>query len=299
MNPAPYFLATSVAILLFDCSEPKTEMVTRLPESIQSPKTEYSLTFTPDEQTLFFVRRDSFFVPAQGTIYQSRKVEGAWTEPVPAAFSGTFHDSSPFVSPDGKKLFFTSSRPVGGDSISQPNIWVVELAKSVPGKPVFLSKISSGKGEYGPTVDQEGNLYFGSYREGGFGWGDLWMARWNGTGYDPPENLGPAINTEGGEWDGCIAPDGSYLVFEASGREENLSESGDLFLSFQTDTGWTTAFHFPAPINSTGSDLTPKIHGDWLYFGSNRHPNPEVVQRNHNVDLYRISLEELVRRARE
>lgn len=263
---------------------------------ILSENVEYSLTITPDQQTIYFVKTDSFYVSKPQAIYRSNWENGSWSTPEVAGFSGQYSDSSPFVSPDGKTLFFTSRRPVHGQEVNASNIWMVTLEKNGEGEPIYLEIVNSDKSEYSPTVDQAGNLYFGSYREGGHGWGDIWRSAWKEGTYQVPENLGPVINSREGEWGSCIAPDGSFLIFEASGWPENLSYSGDLYISFHKEGIWQQPIHFPEPINSIGSDLTPKIHGGQFYFASNRHEDVSVAVRNNNVDLYVISLENLLQK---
>src|SRR5215468_1636658 len=77
---------------------------------INTDADEYGPAFTPDGKTLYFTRRvnrrDSEF------IYASRLENGKWSSPELAPFSGKYFDKEPFVTPDGKKIFFASLRPV-------------------------------------------------------------------------------------------------------------------------------------------------------------------------------------------
>ena len=54
---------------------------------------------------------------------------------------------------------------------------------------------------------------------------------------------------------------------------------------------WTKAINI-APINSRGSDLTPKLSPDekYLYFASNRHPDIKIEMKNEDVEVYKIPL---------
>ncbi len=265
-----------------------------LPEIVASAIVEMSLTLSPDSQSLFFARKDSFYVMGgKNTVYQSDLKNGKWTKPRVASFSGEYSDSSPFISPDGNRLFFTSDRPfhVGGEKKDR-DIWYVERRNKNWSAPIRLLAANSKESEYGPSIDKEGNLYFGSYREGGLGSGDLWVSYFKDGQYLPPINLGEAINTRGGEWSGCISPEGDYFIFEASGRRENITNSGDLYISYRQNDVWTKARHL-GDLNSEGSDLTPKIHGDYLYFSSNRHEDFVFQMNNNNVDVYRIALKDL------
>lgn len=264
--------------------------------TFRSDKVEYSFTLTPDQELVFFVKRDSFYNNSPSTIYYSQKREGQWTVPGIAPFSGQYSDSSPFVSPAGDKLYFSSRRPqTGTKPLDQSDLWYVSIEDGKFGTPVCLTAVNSEKSEYSPSVDAQGNLYFGSYRDGGEGWGDIWIARFEQGEYQKPENLGPAINSKHGEWGSCIAPDGSFLIFEASGQAINLSGAGDLYISYFLDGKWQKPIHFDEPINSMGSDLTPKIHGDQFYFASNRHEDIKVMMNNNNVDIYQLPLEVLLK----
>src|SRR5262245_46946937 len=77
---------------------------------IETASDEYGPAFTPDGKTVYFTRRnnrrDSEF------IYFSQLSEGRWSVPQVAPFSGKYFDKEPFVSPDGKQIFFASLRPV-------------------------------------------------------------------------------------------------------------------------------------------------------------------------------------------
>ena len=73
--------------------------------------------------------------------------------------------------------------------------------------------------EWSPSVAANGNLYFGTTREGGKGRDDIWMSRLDGGRYTTPVNLGDSINTRFGEVEPWIAPDESYLIFSAGFRD--------------------------------------------------------------------------------
>ncbi|MCB0463942.1 MAG: PD40 domain-containing protein, partial [Flavobacteriaceae bacterium] len=107
-------------------------------EQLLSDKVEYSLTITPDKNTIYFVKTDSFYVSKPKAIYKSVKSNGVWSQPMKASFSTHDSDSSPFVTPDGKRLFFTSRRSVNGKQPVGSNIWYVDLVNGKEGEPTFL-----------------------------------------------------------------------------------------------------------------------------------------------------------------
>jgi hypothetical protein len=151
-----------------------------------------------------------------------------------------------------------------GDEKPDADIWRYSLVAE--GRLEHLS-VNSEAAEYSPVVTASGALYFASTRDGGPGQGDIYRATPTEDGFDRPKVLGPAFNRGTGEWNLWVSSDESEIIFEASSRSTNVSESGDLYYSWRTPAGWTA----PVPIaslNSAGSELMPRLHpdGDTLYY---------------------------------
>jgi Tol biopolymer transport system component len=200
------------------------------------------------------------------TIVFSRFENGKWTAPEVAPFSGQWSDADPFITEDGAKLYFISTRPQDGQSDANLDIWMVEKTGGGWGKAHNLGvPINSSGREWYPTLTRNGTLYFGSDREGGKGATDLYRARLVDGKYGAPENLGDAVNTRAGEFEPFIAPDESYLIFAAAGRPEGLG-GFDLYISYNRNGAWTKAVNLGNKINSTGNELSPKISPDGKYF---------------------------------
>jgi len=286
-----YILFTIFTLICFYTNAQEPEQFLK---ELGSNKVEYGLTITPDKKIVYFVKTDSFYVTKPKAIYKSKMLNGKWSEPQKVSFSGNFSDSSPFVTPDGKRLFFASRRPVNGKPVKNNNIWYVDLKNGQEGKPVFIKEVNSEEGAYSPSVDAFGNLYFGSVRDGGEGWGDLWWSEFKDGKYQVPQNLGSTINSKHGEWGSCISPSGKFIIFENSGKPQNQSASGDLYIAFKENDEWQKPIYFKNKLNSVGSDLTPKIHGDTFYFASNRENNYEPNMNWNNVDLYTLPLTEVL-----
>jgi Tol biopolymer transport system component len=51
-------------------------------------------------------------------IVEMNKVDGVWSTPKTATFSGKYNDLEPAFSPNGKKLYFATTRPIT-DSIAK------------------------------------------------------------------------------------------------------------------------------------------------------------------------------------
>ncbi|MDJ0653098.1 MAG: hypothetical protein QNJ40_03015 [Xanthomonadales bacterium] len=230
------------------------------------------LTFSPDGQSAYWVAWDGKWgsrAAGPRTIYTAQRTASGWSPPRPAAFSGSYSDGAPFVSPDGHWLYFVSDRPeTAGEDAGDGNIWRYRLHSDLHSEGALEKlAINSAAAEYSPVVVASGVLYFASARPGGLGQGDLYRAAPEGDGFQQPENLGPAVNTATGEWNLWVSPDESEMIFEASSRPTNLSVPGDLYYSRQNNGGWHPAVPLTS-LNTTHSDLLTRMHPDGvtLYF---------------------------------
>ena len=261
-------------------------------ERISTKLVEYSSTFSNSNDEVYFARSNDKWGSgnSRSSIYRSVKENQEWSEPKLASFSGTYDDSGPHIANNGKTLWFISERPSGGIQEVSPDIWRVEKDKTGAwGAPIRLSNlINSNKNEYSPRTDEDGNLYFASDRPGGYGQGDLYVAKKEKGEYTSPINLGNSINSKTGEWNLEISKDGSVLIFEASGREQNLSPYGDLYISFKLNNEWTAPQNIEE-INTTGSDLYPDLIEDdlKLYFTSSD-SLPSTNTNIYSIDFRRI-----------
>jgi Tol biopolymer transport system component len=228
------------------------------------------LTFSPDGSTAFWVAWNGEWGKSNGgrqVIYSSQRLSGRWSEPAPVIFSGKHSDSDPFVSPDGRWLYFISKRPTDADDLDHDaNVWRFSLTEEH--RLEHLS-INSDAEEYSPVITTSGTLYFASNRDGGPGAGDLYRALPTDNGFSTPEPLGPALNSRAGEWNIWVSPDENEIIFEASSRSTNVSIAGDLYYSWHTPAGWTAAVPIEQ-LNTRNSDLMPRMSpdGTTLYYTS-------------------------------
>ena len=105
--------------------------------SIEDGK-EYKITFSPDLQEIFFVRR----TPNGGNdrLWYSRIEAGALSEPVLAPFAYDCFEMDPAFTPDGNRVYYNSQRPLPGeDSLSDRwNVWYVDRTPDGWSEPQFL-----------------------------------------------------------------------------------------------------------------------------------------------------------------
>ena len=91
-----------------------------------------------------------------------------------------------------------------------------------------------------PTIRADGlEILFWSSRPGGVGAADIWVAS-RRTTRDPwsaPQNLGPAINTVGGDFSPKLSQGGSVLIFSAAQAARPSLGFQDLWMSTRTRLG--------------------------------------------------------------
>jgi Tol biopolymer transport system component len=256
-------------------SEPEPAVLAA--DVISSDAEEYRISFTPDGTTAYFARGDAFFPQSRrATILESRLVDGVWTEPEVASFSGEHPDIDPWVAPDGSYLLFSSIRPVGGDDRSDAELFRVDRDGDTWSEPVHLSSLGSASDELGASVAADGTIVFASDRLGGAGGWDLYTAAAEGDGWGEPEPLA-ALNTAIWEFNPAIDPAADRLVFTSINRDGG-SGLGDLFVSDADSGTWSEAR--PLALNTAADEYHPSLapDGRTLYF----------VRRQGDGDLYEV-----------
>ena len=273
-----------------DCSEPSVFA----PGIISTSAVEYSASFSQDLSEVYFVRSKGAWGKGslESSIFYSQKVDDEWSDPALTSFSGQFDDSDPHLTEDGTKLYFVSDRPSDAETNSA-DIWVVNrLASGAWSDPVRLpDHINTPLTEYGPKTTSNGDLYFAATRPEGLGQGDLYMSNYTSEGFSEPINLGSVVNSHLGEWNLGISNDGQLLMYEASGRPENKSSYGDLYISFRKDEQWTIPQNVEE-LNTEGSNLYPQflLNNTRLIYSSSE------TKESPNVDIYSTDFSELLKK---
>jgi len=90
--------------------------------------------------------------------------------------------------------------------------------------------------------------------------------------FGEPTNLGPPINTAGGDHSACISTDGLSLYFSRGDPEGEIWESRWVTSQLTTEGVWGTPVNLKAPVNSAYHEYAPSISADELelYFTSDR-----------------------------
>lgn len=238
------------------------------PEVLSGPSEEWRVSFTPDGETAFFGVSEEFFpIEREATLMMMRRVDGAWTAPEVAPFSGVYSDIDPFVAPDGGRIYFSSIRPVDGQPREDADLWMVERDAAGWGEPVHLGPaVNSPADELYPSVTADGALYFGSDRDAATrGW-DIFRAEVREGGFGPAEAVAGAVNTEVWEFNPWVSADGQVLVFTSLDRPGGAG-MGDLWASFRGDDGaWGEPLNLGPCVNTPLDEYHPSVERGRLYF---------------------------------
>ncbi|MCP4121919.1 MAG: hypothetical protein GY751_09225 [Bacteroidetes bacterium] len=245
-----------------------------LPETFMEMPYVRDMAISKDGKEIFFTVDD--YKHTIGFITTIKRKRKKWGKPEVVSFSGNYRDIEPFLSHDGKRLYFASNRPVDKTStdIKDYDLWYVERS-SQQGKwsePVRLPEpVNSTSDEYYPSLTASGDLYFTAAREGSVGTEDIFMANNKNGEYQDPISILGGVNSESYEFNAFVDPTASYIIF-TSYRERDGRNRSDLYISRKTVDGkWGKAQLIP-DIYSNSIDYCPFVdpQGNRLFFTSER-----------------------------
>jgi Tol biopolymer transport system component len=214
---------------------------------------EFTVAFTPDGKEIYFTRREPDQV---NLILVARLVDGKLTDPVVATFTEGGASSHPFISPDGKQMFF------GWRARGRHTAWVAQRTDDSWGTPTQV-----GDEMMRVSVTRDRILYFTATP--GNSMGDSFIA--NVTNFDSGEKERQRVEFKNTTlpnfahpW---IDPDERFIVFDT------WDNSGaDLYVSHRSgDGGWSKPRNLGARINSEEIQMTPTVtpDGRFLFFSRN------------------------------
>jgi len=225
--------------------------------------------FSPDGNEVFWAPMISFpdEIYSRGGLLMMKRVNGRWTAPAWAPFSGPdLNDDVPFFSPDGRRIYFISSRPLpGGGASGGEGIWFADRTAAGWSEPRPLDPgVNAFDMHWEFSLDTKGNLFFGGRAADSRGQGDIYLARSSKGKYEKPVNVGEPVNSADEEMTPFISPDGSYLLF---------SRRYDLWVSFRgAGDAWTEPVKLGPEVNGPSIELCPVVTADgkYLFFLSQR-----------------------------
>jgi len=220
------------------------------PGIVSSENQEHSsLAFSPDGKEMWWsLWRLPHDLDKYPQVIKYIKLENdEWSKPRVAPFSGKYRDGGPAFSPDGRRIYFYSRRPLqsNDEAMHDNDIWYVERSEDGWSQPVNLGKpVNTPFVEATPCLSANGNLYFTSDRnqyDDPTGNNDLFMSEFMNGSFSEPKGLGDPINTSyARESFPYIAPDEGYIIFSKDNRKfdsDGNTIQGDrrLMISFKDE----------------------------------------------------------------
>ena len=237
-------------------------MLLNFPKKINTKYHEASVTFSPDNETMYFTRnnygkklkRDKNGVNNL-KIYMSKKVDDEWMEAVEVPFnSDDYSTGHPALSPDGKQLYFVSDMP---GSIGQTDIFVVDVLENNSfSEPRNLGpEINTERKEMFPFINDQ-KLYFSSDGHTGLGGLDVYEVPYTEEeGFQEVKNLGQPINSNRDDFSYIVNEENQKGYF-ASNRSEGKGDD-DIYSFERLDLE-----KIPASDSAIAGVVTELITGD-------------------------------------
>ena len=130
---------------------------------------------------------------------------------------------------------------------------------------------SSEGDDWYPVLARDGSfMIFVSFGHGGYGSGDLYITRFADGEWQPPQNMGPNVNSNGFESAPYLSPDDRTLYFTTNGSQDSFSF--DLYSCPLDDGVAGPRVRLPSSINAGATTCCPVISpdGNTLYMCSDR-----------------------------
>lgn len=204
---------------------------------------------------------------------------------LPSPINTNGHDANTSISPDGNTIFIyknITGITKSGDIYFSNKISDTEWSEP---KPIDEKLINSSYFESSACISGDGNsLFFVSERLDGFGNGDIYMSKKEGSTWGKPVNLGSTINTIDDEIGVFIHPDGKTLFFSSNGH--NTMGGYDIFMSTFKDNVWSAPVNVGYPINSTKDEFhfVLSTDGKTAYLSSSRNDGYG------KIDIYKVDM---------
>ena len=230
-----------------------------------------SLYFTTDGKEVYFTNQKlPVKVRYDQTILFMKQIGGKWASPETAPFSGKYSDQIFHISPDGNRIYFTSTRPLNGDgdASNRRNGWIVERKESGWSAPVSITTPEDLK-------KNDGTIFVSANLQDSRGNADIYRLTYNTEHYSFPENIGNPVNTEHDDYACCYSKKGKFLIYYHFDNENKKNSS--LFLSFLNEDNswskpvslsekWNLTFGFSASLSPDEKYLFILDRGQGIYW---------------------------------
>ena len=250
---------------------PELKPIPFAPGLVSTEIYEYDGAFTPDMKAFYFIRRGEENKKSAFYEYKYNEIDGEWKKSeIASPWIGR-----PVISPDGQTMH------LGDNYLKRTEAGWSELQKleppTVSNDSMYIMRLSSSS---------NGTYYFDTYKENDSTFPIRYSRLINGK-YEEPKALPKAINTGTFLSHPFIAPDESYLLFDAK-RDDGFGES-DIYISFKHKDGtWGDGINLGDKINTNGWEASASITPDGKYLFFSRNVGSDDFE---NVDIFWVDAE--------
>ena len=234
----------------------------------------FTFAFTNNDKTIYFTRRHG---NEKQKIYVTNFEDGKWTEPKTASFS-TDRDENPFVTSNGKTIYFGSQRPIPvrqNKGNFDMNIWKTDWKNGKWSEPTPLNdtinQVQVEKEEW-PSSNQNSiftndglNFYFATMIRGTETI-EMFQTKQIKGAFTQPKKIDNLFKDDK-YWKSTpiISPDGKYLIFNAYDTPDGKGGE-DIYVSQKTEKGWSLAKNIGELVNSKAEEAGARFSQDGKYF---------------------------------
>ena len=176
----------------------------KLKGNVNTKYHESTATISMDGKTMYFTRNNFFKGRLKSSkdkqvklkIYKATKKQDSWSDIKELPFNGNQYSTAhPTLSPDEKKLYFSSDMP---GTFGMSDIWFVYIFENdTYSQPINLGpNVNTEFRDSFPFIDSENNLYFSSDGRIGLGGFDVFESKLNTRGFPyETSNIGKPVNS--------------------------------------------------------------------------------------------------------
>ena len=250
-----------------------------LPAPVNSPSDEFAPSLSGDGLRLVFSSKRSGSRYPDIYICERSSTSESWPTPVALqAVNSAYSDETPYLTPAGDLLFFSSDRD---GSLEMPadsrgavrvsfDIYISRLESGAWSSPVPLPPgINSPHHERAPTFDPDSRrLFYSRWPFGDFESSQMWSVEISADHFGEPEALPAAINS--GHQEASLVPDGQGQGYYFVSRRPGGLGGSDVYHVLYQDGQFGTPRNLGAPMNSASDETGPSFGGGSIYFASDR-----------------------------
>lgn len=247
------------------------------------------IAITPDGKEIFFTRviGNSDY----STIFYTNEINGKWTKPEVFEFCKDveYKYTEPFVSCDGKKLFFISNKP-NVEGQESYDIWVSEKdGNNNWTEPYNLGEpVNTDQNEFFPSLTSDGTLYYNHFdpeSKAEF----IYRSKLVDGQYTTPEILSEKVNGGRARFNAYISPDESFIIVPTFGLPNSYGAT-DYYIVFRDEQdNWSDPINMGDKVNSANgrewsASLSPD--GKYLFYMSAKIPENSKDMKEFSADNF-------------